>query len=77
MAETDQKSHCDACWFFEPPKEAIALDAYLREAGSSNSFEPVIVNGLCRRRAPVTDAGWPTVNVDDWCGDFHENSGKA
>lgn len=33
--------------------------------------------GRCRRRAPVTEIGWPVVYADDWCGEFKLNEEKV
>ena len=32
--------------------------------------------GTCRVRPPLSNGGWPAVNVVDWCGEFSKEKPK-
>lgn len=62
-----EQSTCKTCRYCDPAKE-IAPGAFSLP--------------LCRRSSPRSNAygqkdmGWPTVNEDDWCGDYHTSYEK-
>lgn len=64
---------CDECAFF-------VATSFER---TDNEGAVVAATGECRRRAPTgrqyesdveMTSAWPAVDVDNWCGEFEENS---
>lgn len=56
---------CENCLFFKQTEDL------------TEHTDRVWIQGDCRRHAPIaslkSDDRWPTVQNDDWCGDFEFN----